>query len=346
MFRLIFVASTFLLLIALGAGNSDAAPKVRPRLVIAVDGIEQSRNLPALLAERLGYFRDAGLIVTLVDAPADPSPAKLMADGRADGAIAYFHHTFMSQVEDGNVTRSVVLLGVTPGERLMVSTRLRARVHSVRDLEGLKIITGGPNSGKTTATTWAFLHAGLKAQDYVPMALVPRDAAVKELTDGAADAIMAHEPDASYYERSGAAFELLDMATPAGTRAALGTIYPSTALYMPAEFISAHRQQVRMIVSALLRSLEFIETHDAQTIAAVLPAKVIGPNRNAFVTQLAADKKMFGGDGRVDDPAAEGELRAMTAFNPIYARVRLADTWSNEFLDTSGPSSKRPTSRR
>src|SRR5258708_29363542 len=80
------------------AANGTAAPG-QSRVVLAVDGIEQPRNLPALVAERLGYFRDAGLIVTLVDAPADPPPAKLMEDGRADGAIAYFHHTFMSQIE-------------------------------------------------------------------------------------------------------------------------------------------------------------------------------------------------------------------------------------------------------
>ena len=344
MFRLIFFTST-LLLMALETGNAEGAITTRPRVVIAVDGIEQPRNLPALLAERLGYFRDAGLTVTLVDAPADPSPAKLMADGRADGAVAYFHHTFMSQIEDGSITRSVVLLGVAPGERLLVSSRLRGRVHSVRDLKGLKIITGGANSGKTTATTWAFLHAGLQAHDYVSIPVVPRDAAAKELADGAADAIMAHEPDASYYEKSGAAFELLDLATPVGTQSALGTIYPSTALYMPDGFISAHPMQVRALVSALLRSLRFIETHDAKTITTLLPAKVIGPDRNEFVTQLASDKEMFGGEGRMDAAAAAAELKAMAALNPSYERVRIVDTWSNEFVGAS-PASRRPNIRR
>ena len=334
MFRLIFLAST-LLFIALDASDAEAATAVRPRIVIAIDGIEQPRNLPALVAERLGYFRDAGLRVTLVDAPADPSPAKLMADGRADGAIAYFHHTFMSQTADGSIMRSVVLLGVAPGERLMVSRRLQGRVHSVSDLKGLKIITGGPNSGKTTATTWAFLHAGMSAHDYVSMPLVPREAAAKELADGTADAIMAHEPDASFYEKSGAAFELLDLTTSAGTRAALGTIYPSTALYFPVGFISAHPLQVRALVSSLLRSLKFIETHEAGAIAALLPAQVVGPNRNDFVTQLTADKGMFGGDGHMDGAAAAAELKAMAARNPTYERVRIVDTWSNGFLGSS-----------
>jgi NitT/TauT family transport system substrate-binding protein len=324
-------------LVAAAPRSADAvAPAYSaPRIVLAVDGLEQPRNLPALLAERLGYFRDAGLTVTLVDAPADPSPAKLMADGRADGAIAYFHHTFMSQTEDGSITRAVALLGVTPGERLMVATRLRERVHSAADLKGMKIITGGPNSGKTTATTWAFLRAGLSGRDYLSLPLVPRETAVKELVGGAADAIMAHEPDASFYESTGAAYQLLDFATPAGTTAALGTIYPSTALYMPATFIDAHPQEVRRLVSALLRSLTFIETHDADAIVAKLPQKTGGADRRLFIRQIAADKQMFSGDGHMDPGAATGELHAMAALNPAYARVRLADTWSNDFLPRS-----------
>ena len=324
-----------LLLLAAGTCDAAAPTRARPRVVIAVDGVEQPRNLPALLAERLGYFRDSGVTVTLVDAPADPSPAKLMADGRADGAIAYFHHTFMSQTEDGDVTRAVATLGLAPGERLMVASRLRGRVHSVADLKGMKIITGGANSGKTTATTWAFLHAGLNGRDYVSMPLVPREAAAKELADGTADAIMAHEPDASVYESTGAAFQLLDLRTPEGTTAALGTVYPSTALYFPASFIDAHPAEVRALASALLRALAFIENHDAVAIVAALPPKAGGADRQSFIRQIAADRKMFGGDGHTDPAAAAGELRAMTALNPTYARVRIGDTWSNDFLPRS-----------
>src|SRR5579872_5729787 len=103
MFRVFVIG--FALLAAADGSGAKAARTFNERVVLAVDGVEQPRNLPALVAERLGYFRDAGLTVTLVDAPADPSPAKLMADGRADGAIAYFHHTFMSQTDNDSITR-------------------------------------------------------------------------------------------------------------------------------------------------------------------------------------------------------------------------------------------------
>lgn len=319
-------------MVALICEPASAAAATRPRVVLAVDGVEQPRNLPAIVAERLGYFKDVGLTVTLVDAPADPSPAMLMVDERADGAVAYYHHTFMSQSEGNSITRALVTLGITPGQRLMVAARLKDKVHSVRDLKGAKIITGGPNSGKTTATTWAFIHAGLKGGDYVSLPLLPRAEAAKALADGSADAIMAHEPDASRLEASGIAYQLLDLATPDGTRAALGTVYPSTALYMPASYIAAHPDEVRKLVAALLRSVRFIESHDAQTIVAILPAKAGGADRAAFIRQVALDKRMFGGDGATDAAAAAAELQAMTAVNPAYGKVDLAETFSNAFL--------------
>lgn len=330
MIKSILIACAGLLLAHTATAHGAAMPR-RPRIILAVDGIEQPRNLPALVAERLGYFREAGLIVTLVDAPADPSPATLMDDGRADGAIAYYHHTFMSQSENASVTRALVTLGVTPGERLMVATRLGSTIRTVRDLKGMRIMTGGPNSGKTTATTWAFLHAGLTARDYVSLPLMPRQAAAKALADGTADAIMAHEPDAGYFETSGVARELLDLATPEGTRAALGSVYPSTVLYMPQSFIAAHPREVRALVAALVRSLAFIEHHDAAAIVAVLPTRA-GADRTALIREIALDKRMFAGDGRMDPAAAAAELQAMVARNQSLARVELSKTWSNAFL--------------
>jgi NitT/TauT family transport system substrate-binding protein len=256
-----------------------------------------------------------------------------MADGRADGAVAYYHHTFMDQAEGAEPTCAVAILGLTPGQRLMVAARLRGRVHRIADLKGLRIITGGPNSGKTTATNWALLHAGLSIGDYTPLPLKPREAAMRALRDGEADAIMAHEPDAGFYEASGAAFELADLETQQGTRDVLGTVYPSTAIYLPATYIHAHPREVRALTRALLRALRFIETHDAAAIVAVLPAKVGGADRAAFTRQIASDKAMFGGDGRLDPAAAAAELDAMAALNPKYRRVKLAETFTNAFVD-------------
>ena len=312
-----------------------AVAKAEPRVVLAVDGVAETRNLPVLLAQQLGYFRDEGLTVTLVDSPASPSPAELMKDGRADGAVAFYHHTFMSQADDHLVTQDVATLGVTPGLKLMVAARLRDQVKSPADLKGRRIYTGGGNSGKTTAANWLATRGGFGPGGYTPLAPTSRTEMAQALRDGQADAIMAHEPDATFYEQSGAAFLLADLASPEGTRSALGALYPSTSLYMPKAYVEAHPEAVQHLVNACLRALAFINSHDAAAIAAVLPPKTAGKDRAAFLALLAEDKKMFATDGRMSPEGARAELEAMTAIAPKYRAVDLPATYTDAFVQST-----------
>jgi NitT/TauT family transport system substrate-binding protein len=323
-------------LAAAWALNAAAAPAPQPRIVLAVDGVEQTRNLPVLVAERLGYFKAEGLTVTLVDAPAQPSPVELMKDGRADGAVAFYHHTFMTQADDHLVTEAVATLGVSPGLKLMIATRLQGKVKTAADLTGLRIFTGGPNSGKTTATNWLVQHAGLAIDAYQPLKPTTERQMLQALKDGEADAVMSHEPDASAYAAAGAAFQFADLTSPQGTRAALGELFPSTSLYMPKTYVDAHPAEVQRLVHALLKANAFIRTHDAAAIAEVLPAHAVGKDRAAFVKLLASDKQMFETDGRLSVPAARAEWRAMTALTPKYGRIDFAATYTNRFVDAAG----------
>lgn len=309
---------------------STAAP-APPRVVLGVDGTGETRNLPVIVAERLGYFRDEGLTVTLVDAPAEPSPGELIKDGRADGAVAFYHHTFMSQADDHLVTRSVIAMGISPGLSIIVANRLRGEVTKLADLKGRRIFTGGGNSGKTTTANWIALHAGFGIHDYTALPLMSRDEMAAALRDGTADAIVAHQPDADFYVALGNIM-LADVTSAAGTRAALGTVFPSTALYLPKSYITAHPARVQHLVNACRRALIYIASHDAASIAAILPPKMVGKDRAAFVRLLGEDKQMFGTDGMMPEVAARAEWQAMTALAPKYAGVAFDETFTNAFV--------------
>jgi NitT/TauT family transport system substrate-binding protein len=308
-----------------------AAPSGAPRVVLAVDGTGETRNLPVIVAERLGYFRDEGLTVTLVDAPAQPSPADLIRDGRADGAVAFYHHTFMSQADDHLVTQAVITMGISPGLSLIVADRLRGEITTLADLKGRRVFTGGSNSGKTTTANWIALHAGFGIHDYTALPLMSRDAMAAALRDGTADAIVAHQPDADFYVGKGNVM-LADLTSAAGTRAALGTVFPSTALYLPKIYVAAHPDMVQHLVNACRKALGYIASHDASDIAAILPPKMVGKDRAAFVRLLAEDKQMFETDGMMPEPAARAEWQAMAALAPKYAGIAFTETFTNAFI--------------
>jgi NitT/TauT family transport system substrate-binding protein len=315
---------------AVEAAGSSARPA--PRVVLAVDGVGQTRNLPVLMAERLHYFSDAGLTVTLVDAPADPSPDQMIADGRADGAVAFYHHTFMTQADRGLISEAVVVMGASPQLKLIVARRLAGTVRSIADLKGRAIFVGGANSGKTTVMNWLMTRAGLPIDAYRALRPTTPAAMAAALRDGGADAIIAHEPDASFY-LSGSGVLLADIDSISGTRASLGDIYPSTALYLPHAYVAAHPAVVQKLVGALLRAMAFIRTHDAEAIAAILPPRPKGEDRGAFLATLADDRQAFDTDGRMPPAAARRQLAVMTALSPRYASVRIDRTYTNAFVD-------------
>lgn len=311
------------------------------RVVLVVDGIKEVRNLPAILAERLGYFKAEGLTVTLAELRDEAPTDELLLDGRADGAVAFYHHTILSQAE-GKRTEAVITLGGSPGLKVLVASRLKDQIKTVADLKGRKIFTGGPNSGKTTSANWLFVHAGLSAKDYTGLALRPREEMAAALRDGQADAIVAHEPDATFYLSSGVATLFADLTSVAETKKNLGSVFPTTALYMTNAFVAVHPALTQKLVNAFYRSLRFINSHTAAEILAQLPKEVAGKQQPmaVYANNLKEDMQMFATDGRLDVAAATTEWKVMANYAKKFTGVKIADTYTNEFVDAASRTEK------
>lgn len=323
---------TILCLACLAAPALAAEPP--PRLVMVVDRIDEVRNLPAVLAESLGYFKDEGLLVTLVEGRDEVPTDQMLADGRADASMAFYHHTFMSQAA-GIPTQSVIALGISPALKLMVADRLKDQIKSPADLKGRKVFTGGANSGKTTTANWLLHHAGLGDDDIVRLPLQDRDKMAAALQSGEADAIVAHEPDASYYQAGHIAHSIADITTPEGTKKALGSLYPTTSVYLSDAYIKAHPAEVQHLVNALSRTLKYINGHKPAEVMAALPKEVAGKNPAIFLQDLTEDMPMFATDGLMPEEAARMELKVMADFQPKYAPTDFARTFTNRFVEAA-----------
>ena len=84
------------ILICLFCGTTQAAEKI----TVLLDWFANPDHAPLFVAEQQGFFKEAGLDVSLIG-PADPSdPPKLVAAGKADIAITY-EPQFIEQVSQG-----------------------------------------------------------------------------------------------------------------------------------------------------------------------------------------------------------------------------------------------------
>jgi NitT/TauT family transport system substrate-binding protein len=316
----------------LASAQAAAPPAPRKRIVLVVDEMLTLRNFPILVAEKLGYLQSPEYQVTTMNIRPDLGIGELLADGRADAGMAFWHHTVEAHAA-GVPTSAVVTLGVVPGVKLMLANRLRGQVRNLADLKGRKIVAGGMYSGKTWAANALVEKAGLKPTDYIRLAPEAKDSIAAMLRDGRADLVVAPTPDSIYYEDQGVASVFADLTTVESTRRVLGTLMPSTAVYMPQSKIDADPGAARHLAGAFVRTLAWIRTHTPEQIAALMPEKAIGKDRAAYMRGLREAIGWFQADGRTPPDGAAAELTVLQSFIPKYRPVRVETTFTNRFVD-------------
>src|SRR5689334_21075479 len=84
-------------------GSSSAAPKV----TLMVGGLDKVIYMPAKLTEQLGYFKDAGVDVSLKEEPSGADAGTLMLANQVDGVVGFYDHTVVIQ-PSGKCLESVV----------------------------------------------------------------------------------------------------------------------------------------------------------------------------------------------------------------------------------------------
>ncbi len=117
--------------LATGATAARAEP-----LTLLLDWFVNPDHGPIIVAEKKGYFADAGLEVEIVE-PADPNlPPRLVAAGKADLAISYQPQLHI-QVAEGLPLVRLGTLVATPLNTLLVMAD--GPIRSLKDLKGRKV---------------------------------------------------------------------------------------------------------------------------------------------------------------------------------------------------------------
>src|SRR5437868_13995239 len=122
-----------LLLLAAGA---RAAPE-KKQVTIAVGGKTLFYYLPLTLAEQLGYFKDEGLEVEIVDFAGGAKALQAMVGGSADMVSGSFEHTINMAAKKQPIT-AVVLQARYSSIVLLLPRDKAAKYKGPKDLKGLK----------------------------------------------------------------------------------------------------------------------------------------------------------------------------------------------------------------
>ncbi|WP_026792262.1 ABC transporter substrate-binding protein [Pleomorphomonas oryzae] len=323
------LSSTALALVAVA---SVSAVHAADKITIVVGGYEKQIYLPAKLTERLGYFKDEGLDVDLINEAAGVDAENELLAGQVQGVVGFYDHCIDLQSK-GKFVESVVQFSRAPGEVELVSTK-HPEIKSPADFKGKNLGVTGLGSSTNFLTQYMAVKSGVKLGEFTSVPVGAGDTFIAAMQQDQIQAGMTTEPTITRLLKTGQAAVLVDMRTVEGAKAALGGTYPAASLYMATDYVESHKDTAQKLANAFVKTLKYINTHTGAEIAAEMPADYYVGDKEGYVKALDAGKGMFTPDGVMPEDGPATVLAVLSGFskNVKGKTIDLTKTYTTEFV--------------
>ena len=327
-----FFHTVALSLVMTAASLAATAAQAADKISIMVGGYEKQIYLPGKLAEGLGYFKDEGLEVELLNESAGVDAENQLLAGAVQGVVGFYDHCVDLQAK-GKFIKSVVQFSQAPGEVELVSAK-HPEIKSPADFKGKSLGVTGLGSSTNFLTQYLAIKAGLKLGEFTSVPVGAGQTFIAAMQQDAIQAGMTTEPTISRLLKTGEAKVLIDMRTMAGTKAVLGGTYPAASLYMDAAWVDAHKDEVQKLANAFVKTLHFINTHSAAEIADKMPKDFYVGDKEGYVKALENGKAMFTPDGVMPEDGPKTVLAVLSEFskNVQGKTIDLSKTYTTAFV--------------
>jgi NitT/TauT family transport system substrate-binding protein len=335
--RKVLAAALVLGLAVALAAPAGVAQVEKPRLTLAVGGQPLYIYLPLTLASQLGYFKDAGVDVDIVDLAGGAKALEALLGGSADVVCGFVDHTIEMQAQ-GKPIRMFALYDRYPGLVLAVTKTGQSHgLRAITDLRGAKIGITAPGSSTQFFAEYLLSKNGIPVDQESYIGIGTAATAVAAARRGAVDALVNVDPTITILTNSGDAMILADTRTTLGTLRVFGGPYPAGGLYATPAFIDRNPRTVQALATASVRALRWIKTHTAAEIADRMPPQFYQADKTLYVTSLGANLQMFSPDGRVPLDGVETIAKVLSQFDRTVvanaARVNPSQAFTNQFVD-------------
>jgi NitT/TauT family transport system substrate-binding protein len=309
----------------------------KSKLTLAVGGQPLYIYLPLTLASQLGYFKDAGVDVDIVDLAGGAKALEALLGGSADVVCGFIDHTIEMQAQ-GKAIRMFVLYDRYPGLVLAVTKTGQSRgLKAITDLRGAKIGITAPGSSTQFFAEYLLAKNGIPVDQESYIGIGTAATAVAAARRGAVDALVNVDPTITILTNSGEATILADTRTTLGTLRVFGGPYPAGGLYAAPAFIDRNPRTVQALATASVRALRWIKTHTAAEIAERMPPQFYQADKTLYVTSLGANLQMFSPDGRVPLDGVQTIAKVLSQFDRTVvanaSRINPNDAFTNQFVD-------------
>jgi NitT/TauT family transport system substrate-binding protein len=306
------------------AGTAAAAAAGTP-VTFQLNWVAGGANAGFAAAVVEGFYREAGLDVTLVQGNGSGNTAQLVANGRAQ--LAYADAVAVSQLIAKGAPMKIVstIYQSNPNEVMALK---KTGIKSIKDLKGKKV--GVPSGSSQTTMLPLFLKANNLTEADVDLINMPATSMVPSLLQGQVDAILgsmdAYQIQA---EAQGAQLDNYRFAD-------YGVPTVSTSIFASNAFLKENPDVVRKFIAASLKGWSFALDNPDK---AVKDLKQVFPemNEKLAAAELAAIGPLFCSGGAKYIGKAEDALWGKT--QELLSEVKLLPAgqdpksyYTNEFL--------------
>jgi NitT/TauT family transport system substrate-binding protein len=327
------LATLALSLTAAAPGQAQAQAAEKKQVTLAVGGKTALYYLPLTICERLGYFKEQGLEVTVNDFRGGSQSLQALVGGSVDVVTGAYEHTIRMQAK-GQDIRAVIELGRFPGIVVGVRKEKAAGYKSAADLKGMKIGVSAPGSSTNFFVMYLMSKAGLKPTDasYVGVGIGP--SAVAAIKKGDIDALANLDPMITKLEQDGDIKIVADSRTEEGTRAIFGGSNPAAVLYVKQDFIEKNPNTVQALVNAFYKTLKWLEKATPEQVAATVPEDYFLGDKALYVAAVKANKPVYSVTGVIPAAGMQSAADMLLAFDDELrsAKVDLAKTFDDRFV--------------
>ena len=320
------------LILALAGGARGQAIE-KKQLTLGVGGKSALYYLPLTICERLGYFKEQGLDVTIEDFRGGAQSLQALVGGSVDVVTGAYEHTIRMQAK-GQDIRAVIELGRFPGIAVGLRKDRAPAYKSAADLKGTKIGVTAPGSSTHFFVMYLMSKAGLAPSDASYIGVGAAASAVAAMKRGEIDALSNVDPMITRLEQDGDIKIIADSRTEEGTRAIFGGSNPAAVLYLKHQFTQSNPNTVEALVNAFYKTLKWLEKATPDAIAATVPEEYFLGDKALYLAAVKANKQVYSLTGLVAPAGMQSSADMLTAFDPELkaAKVDLSRTFEDRFV--------------
>ncbi len=331
--RAILAAAPALLAVPAIVRAQGSKPE-KSQIALAVGGKSALYYLSLTIAEKKGFFKDAGLEVEISDFQGGTKSLESLIGGSVDVVAGAYEHTIRMQ-QRGQAIKGFALIG--RGMQIAIAMRndVADKVKSGADIKGMKMGISAPGSSThMLLMTWA-AKGGLKATDFSVVGLGAGAPVVAAIEQKMVDGIAQTDPAVRVLQDKNEVKVVLDTRTMKGNQEFFGGAFPAACLYAQPGLLTKTPNTALALATAIVRADEWLQTAKPSEVADTVPPAYLLGDRSAYEKSFEGMRDCISPDGMMPAGAQDNCLKFLLAGDPKLAadkdKIKLDDTWTNEF---------------